>query len=95
MKLTGKEGPHAFGAFVAQDSVTGIVIPGFEGSTFRGLDQRHVATVGRYRRDLGRSGSTLGALFFARDGNDYSNAVAGFDVKNPKPLASSGGIRLR
>jgi len=79
LKLTGKEGPHAFGVFVARDSITGIVLPGFEGSSFVGLDQGHVATVARYRRDLGRSGSTLGVIYAGRDGDRYANRVGGVD----------------
>jgi hypothetical protein len=62
VKLTGKEGPHAFGLFVAQDSVTGLLVPGFERSSFEGIDRRHVASAARYRHDLGASGSTVGGL---------------------------------
>jgi hypothetical protein len=79
LKLTGKEGPHAFGLFAAQDSVTGIVVPGFESSSFAGLAERHVATALRYRRDLGGSGSTLGVLYVGREGEGYANRVGGID----------------
>ena len=79
LKLTGKEGPHAFGVFAARDSITGILIPGFEGSSFKGIDRSHVASVLRYRRDLGASGSTIGVLYAGRDGDRYSNHVGGVD----------------
>jgi Carbohydrate family 9 binding domain-like/Domain of unknown function (DUF5916) len=79
LKLTGKEGPHAFGVFAAQDSITGIVLPGFEGSSFTGLQQRHVTSVMRYRRDVGNSGSTLGVLYAGREGDSYANRVGGVD----------------
>ena len=79
LKLTGKEGPHAFGVFAARDSITGILIPGFESSSFEGLDRSHVASVLRYRRDLGGSGSTIGVLYAGRDGDRYSNHVGGVD----------------
>jgi hypothetical protein len=79
LKLTGKEGPHAFGLFAAQDSITGIVVPGFEGSSFRGLAERHLASVVRYRLDLGGSGSTLGVLYAGRDGERYANHAGGVD----------------
>jgi hypothetical protein len=79
LKLTGKEGPHAFGVFAARDSITGILIPGFESSSFEGLDRSHVASVVRYRRDLGGSGSTIGVLYAGRDGDRYSNHVGGVD----------------
>src|SRR6185503_5766946 len=82
LKLTGKEGPHAFGVFTAQDRVTGITFPGYESSGFSSLDQSYVSSVFRYRRDLG-GGSTLGAIYTGREsteGASYSNRVAGPDL---------------
>ena len=79
LKLTGKEGSHAFGAFAARDAVTGIVFPGFEGSSFRGLEESASASVFRYRHDVGTGGSTLGVLYAGREGSQYSNRVGGID----------------
>jgi hypothetical protein len=79
VKLSGKQGPHAFGAFVAQDDVTGILVPGFDGSAFVAVDRTNVSTVVRYRRDVGGSGSTLGVLATDREAGDYGNRVAGVD----------------
>jgi hypothetical protein len=79
VKLTGKEGAHAFGVFAAHDSVTGVLIPGFDSSSFFGLDQSNFSTVLRYRRDLGASGSTLGVLYTGRESSGYGNRVAGID----------------
>jgi len=81
-KVSGKEGPHGFGVFTTQDERTGITIPGYEGSDFRSLDQHYVGNVFRYRRDLGRGGSTLGALYTGRqstEGEPYANRVGGID----------------
>jgi cellulose/xylan binding protein with CBM9 domain/uncharacterized protein DUF5916 len=81
-KLSGKEGPHGFGFFSTQDDRTGITIPGYEGSGFQSLPQHNVGTVLRYRRDLGKAGSTLGALYTGRqstEGESYSNRLGGID----------------
>lgn len=79
-KLTGKEGHHAFGLSVAQDAVTGIMLPGYESDDFVGLSERHVSTIGRYRLDIGSRGSTVGALYAGREGDRYANRVGGFDA---------------
>lgn len=79
IKLSGKQGPHAFGAFVARDDVTGVLIPGYEGSSFAVLDRANTTTVLRYRRDLGGSGSTVGVLATDREAGDYANRVGGVD----------------
>ncbi len=79
LKVTGKQGANAFGVFAARDSVTGIVVPGYEGSTFRSLDRRYTSNVVRYRRDIGRSGSTIGVIYAGREGDAYSNHVGGLD----------------
>ena len=79
LKLSGKQGPHAFGAFIARDAVTGVLVPGFEGSSFTPLDRENTTTVLRYRRDVGGAGSTLGLLVTDRESGDYGNRVAGVD----------------
>jgi hypothetical protein len=93
VKLTGKEGGNAFGVFVARDEVTGIVVPGFDGSSFSGLQDDNVTSVFRYRRDLGTSGSTLGALYVGREGEGYSNRVGGIDGLSR--LSSADSIRFQ
>lgn len=77
-KVTGKEGPNALGAFLAQDRITNVLLPGAEGSDFTSLDLESRSAALRYRRDLGRS-SAVGALVTLRDAGGYSNRVAGVD----------------
>jgi hypothetical protein len=79
IKLSGKQGAHAFGAFVTRDDVTGVLIPGFDGSSFVALARENTTTVLRYRRDVGPNGSTLGLLVTDREAGDYGNRVAGID----------------
>ena len=73
LKLTGKEGDHTVGAYVVEDDVTNLIIPGSENSSFTSVEQPNLSTVFRYRYDLG-SRFTLGALL-----TDYRNRVAGID----------------
>lgn len=79
-KVTGKEGRHTFGLSVAQDSVTGIMVPGYDSDDFYGLSERHVSTIGRYRVDVGTRGSTIGAIYAGREGDRYTNRVGGLDL---------------
>ncbi len=83
LKLTGKEEANSFGAFITEDTVNTLLIPGREGSAVLLLDQDVRNGVLRYRRDIG-STSSLGVLYSGRDGDDYSNQVYGVD----------GGLRL-
>jgi hypothetical protein len=78
LKLTGKEGNHTIGAYVVDDDVTNLIIPGSESSDFTSLEQSNTATVLRYKYDVGNR-FTLGGLFTNRDGQDYLNRVAGID----------------
>ncbi|MGH9458802.1 MAG: DUF5916 domain-containing protein [Thermoanaerobaculia bacterium] len=77
-KVTGKEGRSAIGFFTAEDVVTNLIIPGSQGSRLTSLATNNLATVLRYRHDVGES-STLGVLVTDRQGDDYSNRVAGID----------------
>ena len=79
MKLTGKEGKHGGGVFLAQDAKTELLIPGSQGSTLTTLNDSHLAAVLRYRHDLGKR-SNIGVLFTNRSGSDYANRVAGADL---------------
>jgi hypothetical protein len=78
LKLTGKEGPHTIGGYIVQDDVTNLIIPGSQGSDGTSLNASNLATVLRYERDIGDR-HTLGALITDREGDDYSNRVAGLD----------------
>jgi len=78
LKLTGKSGANALGVFVAEDSVTNLVLPGSEGSSTASLPIATTGAAVRYRRDIGAA-STVGVLATAREGTDYSNQVYGVD----------------
>jgi hypothetical protein len=78
LKLTGKEGPHTMGAYVVDDEITNLIIPGSESSDFEVLDQSNLSTVLRYRYDVGNR-FTLGGIFTNREGDHYLNRVAGVD----------------
>ncbi len=87
-KVTGKEGANAVGVMVVQDEITNLLFPGSEGSDATTLYEENLSAVLRYRRDLGRS-SAVGALVTMRDGDRYSNLVAGLDaVVRPTPSDS-------
>ena len=77
-KVTGKRDRNAFGAFVAEDARTSLLIPGSERSQVAELDVASTNAVVRYRRDLGAN-SVLGVVATSREGGDYSNQVVGFD----------------
>ncbi|MGH9362894.1 MAG: DUF5916 domain-containing protein [Thermoanaerobaculia bacterium] len=79
-KVTGKEGPNAFGVFLADDGVDGtLLLPSNQFTGFAFLDETVATGVVRYRRDIGR-GSNVGVLFTGREGErDYHNRVAGLD----------------
>ncbi|HWM89670.1 MAG TPA: DUF5916 domain-containing protein [Thermoanaerobaculia bacterium] len=78
LKVTGKEGKNAVGVFVAQDDRTDFLIPGAQASTTASLDMESTDAVLRYRRDFGAS-SALGVLMTSREGDGYSNQLAGLD----------------
>ncbi len=81
VKLTGKEGANALGAFAARDdpgSDVTLLLPGSQGSRFAVLEDEFDVGVLRYRRDLGKN-SALGALLTSREGDVYHNRVFGVD----------------
>ena len=77
-KLTGKARGHTVGAYVVQDAVTNLLLPGPEGSDGTTLEEDSLAGVLRYKRDAGRR-LTVGAMLTARQGDAYHNHLAGFD----------------
>jgi hypothetical protein len=78
-KFTGRLGTaNTVGVFATNDTVTNLLLPGPFGSSTTSLDQDNDAFVGRYTRGFGNA-STIGALVTSREGEGYSNEVAGFD----------------
>ena len=77
-KFTGRPGKNTVGVFATNDTVTNLLIPGPFGSQTTSLNQENDSFVGRYARGFGRT-SQIGALVTSRQGDGYSNEVAGFD----------------
>lgn len=77
-KVTGKQGKHAVGLFVAEDDQTNLIFPGSQSSDADIFDFATTDTVLRYRRDIAAS-SALGVLATQREGGGYSNRVTGLD----------------
>lgn len=80
VKVTGKEGPHTFGIFTAEDEVTNLIVPGSFGSDSGSFGFKSQATVARYRYDLGEN-STIGASLIDRQGDGYQNTVLAVDTR--------------
>jgi hypothetical protein len=79
LKLTGKEGANTIGAYVVRDEITNLIFPGSQESNSTSLNMAHTSSVFRYKRDFG-SRYTAGLLATDREGKDYYNRVAGFDL---------------
>jgi hypothetical protein len=77
-KLTGKSGPHLYGALIARDEVTNVLVPGDESSFVTSIPGGSTSAFGRYRRELGES-ATLGGLVTTRHGDGYENLVLAAD----------------
>jgi len=78
-KLTGKQGGDAVGLFVTRDRINNLLFPANQGSSSTSLDDDVTTVVGRYRRDVG-SGSTIGGIYAAREGEGYHNRQFGADL---------------
>ena len=78
LRVTGRAGDGAYGAFVAQDTTTLLLVPGVLGSGFRVLDQSADVAVARYRYNVDEH-TTLGVIGTFRHGEDYANDVVGID----------------
>ncbi len=73
-KVVGEVGSHTFGALLANDSITNILLPGEQTSQLKSFAFGTHDALLRYRYDLsGRS--TLGILATARKGGGYDNEV--------------------
>lgn len=80
LRVTGRTGSGAYGAIVAHDATTLLLVPGVQGSGFEQLDQKANVAVGRYRYDFNTHFS-VGAIGTFRQGEDYANNVAGVDAR--------------
>jgi hypothetical protein len=80
LRVTGRTGSGAYGAIAARDATTLVLVPGVLGSGFAQLDQKADVAVGRYRYDFNTHFS-VGAIGTFRQGDDYSNNVAGVDAR--------------
>jgi hypothetical protein len=78
-KLTGKQGGNAMGLFVTRDRINNLLFPANQGSSSTSLDADVTTVAGRYRRDVG-SGSTIGGIYAAREGEGYHNRQVGVDA---------------
>lgn len=78
LRVTGREGKAAYGAVIARDAATVVLVPGVLGSGFAQLDQKANVAVGRYRYDLDEH-TSVGVIGTFRKGDDYANNVAGID----------------
>lgn len=78
VKVVGKEGRDAVGAFMAQDRVTNLLFPSNRGSRSTQMTDDALAGAFRYRRDVGRA-STLGMVYTGRMSAGYANHLWGVD----------------
>ncbi|WP_187775797.1 carbohydrate binding family 9 domain-containing protein [Luteimonas suaedae] len=78
VRVTGRLGSDAYGAVVARDAVTQLLMPGPLGSRFLLLDRPSDVAFARYRHDFDGQ-TSLGAVTTFRNGDDYRNALAGVD----------------
>ncbi|MDQ2701484.1 MAG: carbohydrate binding family 9 domain-containing protein [Pseudomonadota bacterium] len=78
LRITGRTDNGAYGAFVARDATTQLLLPDALGSTIAILDQTADVAAGRYRHDINQHAS-VGVVATVRRGNDYHNGVVGFD----------------
>ncbi|WP_371186020.1 carbohydrate binding family 9 domain-containing protein [Thalassotalea maritima] len=79
-KLTGRNGQHAFAAFVSNDHSTSFILPGNLFSTVGNVNEQSFAGAVRYRYDV-NDDLSFGALSTVRDSDSYHNSVMSFDSK--------------
>jgi len=94
VRVTGRNGDGTYGAFVAQDTTTLLLVPGVLGSGFRVLDQPADVAVARYRYNLNEN-TTLGVIGTFRHGDDYANDVIGVDGRWQKGAHTVSAQLLR
>jgi len=79
LKLTGKQGKHAIGAFVVEDDLTNLLIPGAQSSASTTIEDSNISSAFRYSWDTWNN-SDLGIVLTSRDSDDYSNTVYGIST---------------
>ncbi|MDQ3289417.1 MAG: carbohydrate binding family 9 domain-containing protein [Pseudomonadota bacterium] len=94
VRVTGRAGSDAYGAVLARDAGTQLLIPGALGSRFRLLDRPSDAAFARYRHDF-EGQASVGAVMTARNGDGYHNALAGFDGRWQRGNHTLSGQWLR
>lgn len=80
LRTTGRTTNGAYGAIIARDATTLLLVPGVLGSRFEQLDQDANVAVGRYRHDINKNAS-IGVIGTFRQGDDYANNVVGMDAR--------------
>ncbi len=80
IKLSGKQGAHGYGLFLADDTVTSFLIPGNQGSDLATIEDDGLNAALRYRYDRG-SGVVLGLVTTARRSGEYHNTLFGPDLR--------------
>ncbi len=78
IKLSGKEGISALGAYIVEDRTTNIIFPGSQFSRSTSLEHSNNSAVFRYGGDVWNN-SNIGVLFTNRVGEGYFNRVFGAD----------------
>ncbi|MEM9304466.1 MAG: DUF5916 domain-containing protein, partial [Pseudomonadota bacterium] len=78
-RVTGKVGRHGLGFFVADDTITNLLIPGALESDITSLEQSSNNLALRYRYDVGEN-SAVGLITTVRDSDGYRNEVYGVDT---------------
>jgi len=79
-KVTAKAGDNTFGALVARDELTNLIVSGSQSSGYAPLDMESTAATLRYARDIGDM-SNVSTYFNSREGGDYHNRVAGAELE--------------
>ncbi|MFN7184452.1 MAG: DUF5916 domain-containing protein [Thermomonas haemolytica] len=80
LRITGRSDGSTYGALLARDATTQLLVPGVLGSSFESLDQKADVAVGRYRYDFNQHAS-VGVIGTFRRGEGYDNGVAGLDAR--------------
>ncbi len=78
IKLSGKEGANAIGAYIVRDDITNLIFPGSQYSRSTSIAEVNTSSVFRYGRDIWNN-STIGVLLTSREGGGYFNRVYGVD----------------
>ena len=94
LRITGRTADAAYGAFIARDATTLLLVPGVLGSGFTQLDQPADVAVARYRYNVDEH-TTLGVIATFRQGDEYSNGVVGVDGRWQKGAHTLSAQLLR